>query len=117
MIGFGTSRNENVVVQQDATVEVNFRLRTQVLSLEELVVTGVTDPIAGVKLPFTVSTISQQALAVPTTHSARGLHPGKDRRSHHRSRQRSARLRSVGPVCGPPPASSGATHPCSWWTA
>jgi TonB-linked SusC/RagA family outer membrane protein len=77
MIGFGTSRNENVVVQQDATVEVNFRLRTQVLSLEELVVTGVTDPIAGVKLPFTVSTISQQALAVPTTHSAVASIQGK----------------------------------------
>jgi TonB-linked SusC/RagA family outer membrane protein len=70
MIGFGTGRSERVVVAAGSSVEVNFVLRVQALSLDELVVTGVTDPIAGVKLPFTVSTVSRQALPVPATHSA-----------------------------------------------
>jgi TonB-linked SusC/RagA family outer membrane protein len=77
MIGYGTQRVENLLVEAGGTAQANFNLRTQALSLEEIVVTGVTDPISGVKLPFTVSSVTKQALPVPTTSSAIGAIQGK----------------------------------------
>lgn len=77
MIGYGTQRIENVAVTAGGTAQADFTLRTQALSLEEIVVTGVTDPIAGVKLPFTVSSVTKAALPVPTTASAVSAIQGK----------------------------------------
>ncbi|HSH45128.1 MAG TPA: carboxypeptidase-like regulatory domain-containing protein, partial [Longimicrobiales bacterium] len=68
-IGYATARHENVRVASGGTVELEFSLRTQALSLEEVVVTGVTDPTSGVKVPFSVGRLSQQDMAVPNMTS------------------------------------------------
>lgn len=55
-----------------------FELTVQPLALAELVVTGVMDPIEGVKLPFTVGRISGDAVsAVPAAGSALATIQGK----------------------------------------
>jgi TonB-linked SusC/RagA family outer membrane protein len=64
MIGFGAGRAENVRVQTGATATVNLQLRMQALSIQEIVVTGVVDPVAGVRLPFTVGRISSEQMPV-----------------------------------------------------
>jgi TonB-linked SusC/RagA family outer membrane protein len=76
-IGYADARRENVRVVADGTAQVDLQMRTQALSLEEIVVTGVTDPIAGVKLPFTVGTVNRENLVVPPTSSAAGAIQGK----------------------------------------
>lgn len=69
-IGYANGREDNVRVRSEQSTTVDFRLRTQALSLEEVVVTGVVDPVAGIKAPFSVGRLSAQDLEVPTTHSA-----------------------------------------------
>lgn len=65
-IGFATAREENVRVPAGGTVELEFSLRTQALSLEEVVVTGVTDPTSGVKVPFSVGRLTSEDMPVPS---------------------------------------------------
>jgi TonB-linked SusC/RagA family outer membrane protein len=69
MIGRAAERREGVRVQADASVMVNLQLRAQALSIEEVVVTGTVDPVAGVKLPFTVGRISTEQMPVPQVTS------------------------------------------------
>lgn len=66
IIGYATAREENVRVAAGATVELEFSLRTQALSLEEIVVTGVTDPTSGVKVPFSVGRLTSEDMPVPS---------------------------------------------------
>src|SRR5688572_8195319 len=47
LIGHSTGRTQNVRVVANQAATVDFRLSTTVLSLQELVVTGVSDPTAG----------------------------------------------------------------------
>jgi TonB-dependent SusC/RagA subfamily outer membrane receptor len=67
MIGRAPARVENVRVAEGTTVAANFQLRTQVLSIEEIVVTGVVDPVSGTRLPFTVSHLGAEQMPVPQT--------------------------------------------------
>ena len=77
IIGHTTGRKE-VSVAAGQAVTADFDLTTTVLSLQEVVVTGVTDPIAGAKLPFTVAKVSKENVAtVPTTNSALAAIQGK----------------------------------------
>jgi TonB-linked SusC/RagA family outer membrane protein len=69
-LGFADGRQTAVAVTTGAVATADFRLRPTVLALEQVVVTGVVDPTAGAKLPFTVSTVSAEALQVPTGGSA-----------------------------------------------
>ena len=64
-IGYATARSENVRVPSGGTAEVDFAMRTQALSLEEVVVTGVTDPTSGLKVPFTVGKLTAEDMPVP----------------------------------------------------
>ena len=59
------------------TTTVNVQLEESVLSMQQLVVTGVTDPTAGIKLPYTVSRIDSMQLQVPTANSAIAALQGK----------------------------------------
>ncbi|HSJ23654.1 MAG TPA: SusC/RagA family TonB-linked outer membrane protein [Longimicrobiales bacterium] len=76
-IGYGDARRNDVAIQAGQTTTVNFELETAVLSLQEVVVSGVIDPTAGMKLPFTVSKVSTEQLQVPTVNSALASIQGK----------------------------------------
>ncbi|MFW6331647.1 MAG: carboxypeptidase-like regulatory domain-containing protein, partial [Gemmatimonadota bacterium] len=77
-IGYREGRESNVQVQRGETVQLDFVLRTQALSLEGVVVTGVADPIEGVKIPFAVGKVKQEDIStVPTTQSALAALQGK----------------------------------------
>ena len=65
MIGYAPARREAVVVVGGQTAVADFQLRTQVLSVAEIVVTGVTEATSRAKLPFTVSKVSADAIPVP----------------------------------------------------
>ena len=78
IIGHQQGRNAGVVVTAGEAATSNFQLRTAVLSLQEVVVTGVTDPTAGVKAPFSIAKVSKENIAtVPTTSSALAAIQGK----------------------------------------
>ena len=78
IIGHAQGRQPGVAVAAGQTVTVDFKLRTAVLSLQEVVVTGVTDPIAGVKSPLSIAKVTKENIAtVPTTASAVASIQGK----------------------------------------
>ncbi|MEO5511676.1 MAG: carboxypeptidase-like regulatory domain-containing protein, partial [Longimicrobiales bacterium] len=77
MIGFGTA-TQDVRVRAEGTTLLNFAMTMSVLSLKELVITGVTDPTVGTKSPVSVGRVSQEDLVtVPTTASALAAIQGK----------------------------------------
>ncbi len=65
MLGYSTRRQANVQVRSGESVEVNFQITITALRLEEIVVTGVSDPTAGVSVPFRVSSVRAEELHVP----------------------------------------------------
>ena len=68
-IGFATGEEE--VTLRSGTQVVDFVLRQTALSLDEIVVTGVVDPVQGKKLPFTVGRVSSENVTtVPATGAA-----------------------------------------------
>lgn len=76
-IGFATAYRENVRVRAAETVAVDFELRGEILTIEELVVTGVVDPISGLKVPFTVNRVTAEDLPIPPNSSAASAIQGK----------------------------------------
>ncbi len=64
-IGYGTGRRDNVRVQTGQRVEVTFRLESTPLRLQDIVVTGLTDPTSGVKAPFVVGRVTAEDNVVP----------------------------------------------------
>lgn len=81
-LGYNTAREENVVVESGATVQVDFTLETSVLSLQQITVTATTDPIEGIRRPFTVSRIGAEQLQVPSSGTVLASLSGKvDRKS------------------------------------
>ena len=53
----------------DSAATVNFELNAITLRLEEVVVTGVTDPTSGIKVPFTVGRVNAAELPVMTQNA------------------------------------------------
>jgi TonB-linked SusC/RagA family outer membrane protein len=76
-LGYAEMRRTNVEVRPGQTVTLDFELEEAVLSLQEIVVTGVTDPTAGVKLPFTVARVGSEQLQVASTGSPLEMLAGK----------------------------------------
>lgn len=76
IIGYAVTQRENVAVVAGQTVVVDFALRTQVLSMSEIVVTGVTEATSRAKLPFTVAKVNAEAIPV-TPKSAVSAIQGK----------------------------------------
>jgi TonB-linked SusC/RagA family outer membrane protein len=77
-LGYSEAEQRDVDIAAGGTATVDFTLSQTVLTLEEVVVTGVTDPIAGVKVPFSIGKVTRQNLAtVPTTNSAAASIQGK----------------------------------------
>jgi hypothetical protein len=76
-LGYAEARQPNVVVRAGQAATANFQLDESVLSLRQLVVTGVSDPTSGVKLPFSVAKVSADQLQVGTQGSALEMISGK----------------------------------------
>ncbi|MFH1763938.1 MAG: SusC/RagA family TonB-linked outer membrane protein [Gemmatimonadota bacterium] len=64
-LGYAQVRHENVAVLREIATVLDFEMRTQVLSLAEMVVTGVASATSRAMLPFTVASVSKEAIAVP----------------------------------------------------
>jgi TonB-linked SusC/RagA family outer membrane protein len=74
----GYKRAQQEVTVEQGTLGLDFSLERSQLSLDELIVAGVSDPIEGDKVPFTVSKVSRANIAtVPTTNSALASIQGK----------------------------------------
>lgn len=70
-IGFVEAVQRQVRVTAGQLTTVNFQINEAVLSLDQVVVTGLQDPIAGVKAPFAIATINKANVAtVPATKGA-----------------------------------------------
>src|SRR5690606_10463335 len=66
-LGYATERREGVVVREGQSTRVEFEMRTEVLSLGEIVVTGVAEATSRAMVPFTVGRISSDALQAPAS--------------------------------------------------
>jgi TonB-linked SusC/RagA family outer membrane protein len=64
-IGYAPLRQEGVQLA-GGEVRVDFSLEPTAIRLQEVIVTGVVDPIAAVKIPFSVGKISKEQIPVPT---------------------------------------------------
>jgi TonB-linked SusC/RagA family outer membrane protein len=76
-IGFNEARQQNVQVTSGQVTNLNVTMERSVLTLQEMIVTGTTDPTEGIKLPMTVSRVGVDQLQVPTTNSALAAMQGK----------------------------------------
>lgn len=76
-LGFSDRRQANVVVQAGQATTVNVQLEQTVLPLQELVVTGMTDPMSGLKMPVTVAKVTKEQLQVPSTNGVLAAIQGK----------------------------------------
>ena len=72
IIGFGQQVDTVTVVAGQAAT-ANFALRTQVLTLSDVVVTGVTEATSRAKLPFTVASVDAAAIPVAPTAAVAAL--------------------------------------------
>lgn len=71
-IGFALRTAQNVTIGTTAAT-LDFQLTAITLRLEEVVVTGVTDPTAGVKVPFSVGRVNAEELPVATVNAVDNL--------------------------------------------
>ncbi len=71
-IGFGARTVPDVVVGSES-VTLDLTLSPISLRLEEIVVTGVTDPTAGVKVPFTVGRVNADEMPVASGNAVDNL--------------------------------------------
>lgn len=76
-IGYNPVGDAEVEVVAGQVVALRIEMERAVLSLQEIVVTGISDPTEGVKMPMTVSRVSPEQLQVSTTNSALGALQGK----------------------------------------
>jgi TonB-linked SusC/RagA family outer membrane protein len=77
-IGYSDQTQRNVRVTAGQVTNLDFRVTESVLSLQEVIVTGVQDPIAGVKAPFAIAHVSTENVStVPSTRGALASIQGK----------------------------------------
>jgi len=76
-LGRAEANRTGVVIRPGETTTVDFQLREEALRLEGVVVTGVVDPIEGVRAPFSIGRLTSEDMPVPTTHSALASLQGK----------------------------------------
>ncbi|MSR22560.1 MAG: hypothetical protein EXR92_03290, partial [Gemmatimonadetes bacterium] len=63
-LGFQILRQDNVVVTSGGTVTLQLQMRPAVLALQEIVATGLVDPVQGVRSPISVAHISRENMPV-----------------------------------------------------
>jgi TonB-dependent SusC/RagA subfamily outer membrane receptor len=76
-IGYQQVRRPGVQVTPGATATVNLELPTNVLALQEIVVTGLVDPVEGARSPITVAQVTREQMPVPVAGSAASAIQGK----------------------------------------
>jgi TonB-dependent SusC/RagA subfamily outer membrane receptor len=69
-LGYGEVQRVGIEIQAGQPTAVNIDAETSVLTLDELVVTGMVDPTSGIKVPFTVAKIGTEQLQVAASGSA-----------------------------------------------
>src|SRR6185436_10726084 len=72
IIGFNPARRPGVSVDASGAT-VDFKLSSAPLRLQEVVSTGVVDPIAGSKLPFTVGRVTKEDSPIPPINAIAGV--------------------------------------------
>ncbi|HEX2094030.1 MAG TPA: SusC/RagA family TonB-linked outer membrane protein [Longimicrobiaceae bacterium] len=77
LLGYAFLRREGVRVADNAPAVINLALQPQALTLEEVVVTGVTDPTSITRVPFTVGKVRSEQLQVPAAGSPIAALQGK----------------------------------------
>jgi TonB-linked SusC/RagA family outer membrane protein len=63
-IGYQTARQGGVTVTAGSTAAVNVQMVTNVLAIQEVVVTGLVDPTEGVRSPITVASVTREMMPV-----------------------------------------------------
>jgi TonB-linked SusC/RagA family outer membrane protein len=72
-IGYDPQTREGVTVTAGQSVAVDFTMRTKVLTLSDVVVTGVTEGTSRAVLPFTVAKVNADAMPVPPAAAVAAL--------------------------------------------
>lgn len=76
-LGYGPSRTENVRLQADSVVTLNFALNASALRLDQVTVSGTIDETSVAKSTISVDKVTSEDLPVPPTTSAAGAIAGK----------------------------------------
>jgi TonB-linked SusC/RagA family outer membrane protein len=69
-LGFQQLRQENVTVSAGETTTLNLVLRPTVLALQEIVATGLVDPVEGVRSPISVARVTREMMPVAVAGNA-----------------------------------------------
>ena len=72
-LGYAPVRREGVVVTAGQATTVDFKVLSAALHLQETVITGVVDPTAGTKVPFTVGRVTREDMPVPPTNAVTSI--------------------------------------------
>jgi len=72
-LGYAPVRREGVVVTSGQATNLDFKVLSAALHLQETVITGVVDPTAGTKVPFTVGRVTAEDMPVPPTNAVASI--------------------------------------------
>jgi len=72
-LGYASTRRTGVVIDPDQTATVDLRIVAASLRLQEVVITGVTDPTAGTRMPFTVGRVTREDAPIPPVNAIAGV--------------------------------------------
>ena len=72
-LGYAPTDRGGVEVTAGVPITVNITIRQTSLRLEQIVVTGVVDPTAGTRVPFTVGKVTKEEMPVPPTNAVESI--------------------------------------------
>lgn len=76
-IGYGQQRRDNVRLQADSVVTINFEMSVSATRLDEVTIAGTMDATSVAKSTISVEKLTAENIPVPPTSSAAGLLAGK----------------------------------------
>ena len=76
-IGYAQRESEDIRVESGQPTTVDLQLATTVLRLQQVVISGVTDPTSGAKRPFSVAKLNAEDIPVPAIGSPTAMLAGK----------------------------------------
>lgn len=72
-LGYVAVRHAGVTIGAGETVTSDFKVQAAALHLQETVITGVVDPTAGTKVPFTVGRVTKEDMPVPPMNAVTSI--------------------------------------------
>ena len=72
-LGYAPTRRTGIVVTAEQTTTLDIAITATMLRLQETVITGVVDPTAGTKVPFTVSKLTKADAPIPPVNALAGV--------------------------------------------